>query len=539
VVVSQRARGRTLSAERAEPTSVSRTTDRHDVFPPDAADRGPTKEVVVSDSTIDLEQARKRAKELFRAARAGDLEALGRLGDSPRLADAQRAVASDLGHSSWAELKHHVEAERASFDVRVRRFVEDATVGRLDRARRWLKHDPGIAAAGVVPALLLGDAARVRKELRRDPALPRVQLRPRNWTPLLYVSHSAFLGRDRQRTPGLVETARILLAAGADPNATAASPNWPGSIWTPLYGAAGVAHEPELTRLLLAAGADPDDGESVYHACESRDHTCLRLLLEHGATVDGTNALAHMLDYDDLEGLRLLLDAGADPNGGPLHHAILRGRDARFVELLVERGADVESPNRQGLTPYALAVRLDRGEVAELLTNHGAAPTAGPVDDFLAACRQGDAGAVHAAIVENPELVPSLRARDLELLPESASWKDDTTLRVLLDVGFPIDAPGELDGTALHQAAWWGRAGNVALLLERGADVHRGSWFGPDSTPLAWATHGSTQCPNRDGEWLAVAELLVDAGSHVGAGMLDDADDELAEWLRGRLPTTA
>jgi ankyrin repeat protein len=490
----------------------------------------------VTDSTIDLEQARKRAKELVRAARAGEPEAVSRLGASPRLADAQRAVANDLGHSSWADLKHRIEAERASFDERVTRFVEDATVGRLDRARRWLEHDPGVATAGVVPALLLGDVSRVRQNLRRDPALPRVQLRPRNWTPLLYVCHSCFLGYDRARTRGLIETARLLLDAGADPNTTAASPSWPGSIWTPLYGAAGVAHEPELTRLLLEAGASPDDGESVYHACESRDHTCLRLLLDHGAQVTGTNALPHMLDYDDLEGVRLLLEAGGDPDGGALHHAILRGRDARFVELLVEHGADVEQPNRDRLTPYALAVRFDRRDVVELLTRFGAAPTAGPVDAFLAACRRGDSNAVDATLADNPRLVQSLRANDLELLPESATLHDDTTLRLVLDAGFPIDTPGELEGTALHHAAWWGRAGNVALLLERGADIQRGSWFGPDSTPLAWATHGSTACPDRDGDWIAVADLLVDAGSHVGAGMLDDADEELAEWLSARLP---
>lgn len=35
-----------------------------------------------------------------------------------------------------------------------------------------------------------------------------------------------------------------------------------------LYGAAGVAHDPELTRILLGAGADPNDGESVYHSTE-------------------------------------------------------------------------------------------------------------------------------------------------------------------------------------------------------------------------------------------------------------------------------
>jgi hypothetical protein len=73
--------------------------------------------------------------------------------------------------------------------------------------------------------------------------------------------------------------------------------------------------------------------------------------------------------------------------------------------------------------------------------------------------------------------------------------------------------------------------------LKSGADVHLGSWFGPDSTPLAWATHGSTACPDRAGDWLAVAELLVGAGSRIGRGMLDDADEELAEWLEDRLGT--
>jgi ankyrin repeat protein len=491
----------------------------------------------VTDSSIDFEQARKRAKELVRAARAGDEAALERLGPTPRLADAQRAIARELGYASWAELKHGLEAERSTFEERVQGFVEDATVGRLDRAQRRLEHDPGIASAGVVPALLLGDAFRVEAELRRDPALPRVQLRPRNWTPLLYVCHSCFFG-DPARVPGLRDTARLLLEAGADPNATAASPNWPGSIWTPLYGAAGVAHDPELTRLLLEAGADPDDGESVYHSCETRDHTCLQLLLERGATLEGTNALPRMLDYDDLGGARLLLDAGADPNDGALHHAILRGRETPFVELLVERGADVERPNHpDGITPYALAVRLDRTDIAELLARLGAAPTAGPVDEFLAAARRGDSGAVDAALAGNPALVQSLRVRDLELVVESASWTNDTTLRLLLGAGFPIDARGELEGTALHQAAWWGRAANVELLLKSGADVHLGSWFGPDSTPLAWATHGSTACPDRAGDWLAVAELLVGAGSRIGRGMLDDADEELAEWLEDRLGT--
>lgn len=55
---------------------------------------------------IDCGQARRRAKELLRATRAGDPDALARLRDdrAPRLADAQRAVAAELGFASWSAL---------------------------------------------------------------------------------------------------------------------------------------------------------------------------------------------------------------------------------------------------------------------------------------------------------------------------------------------------------------------------------------------------------------------------------------------------
>jgi hypothetical protein len=61
---------------------------------------------------LDLDQARRRAKELLRAARAGDPDALAQMRDDrpPRLADAQRAVAADLGFRSWPALVAQMEA---------------------------------------------------------------------------------------------------------------------------------------------------------------------------------------------------------------------------------------------------------------------------------------------------------------------------------------------------------------------------------------------------------------------------------------------
>jgi GNAT superfamily N-acetyltransferase len=65
------------------------------------------------DGRIDLERARREAKALLRAAREGDAGALGRLraDREPRLADAQRAVALELGAPSWPALVRRVEEE--------------------------------------------------------------------------------------------------------------------------------------------------------------------------------------------------------------------------------------------------------------------------------------------------------------------------------------------------------------------------------------------------------------------------------------------
>ena len=58
-----------------------------------------------SRSSIDVEQARRQAKELLAAARSGDPDASRRLRrPSPRLADAQHVVASGHGYPSWADL---------------------------------------------------------------------------------------------------------------------------------------------------------------------------------------------------------------------------------------------------------------------------------------------------------------------------------------------------------------------------------------------------------------------------------------------------
>ena len=259
---------------------------------------------------IDLDRARREAKR--RVKESGG-----------KLSDAQLAVARELGEASWPRLVRRVEAEAVAREDRARQLVLEAADGRRDHAEALLALDPQLGREGLDAALVLGDAERVRAALARDPGLATRPGGARDWLPLLYPCHSAFLGGER--TDGLVECAQVLLAAGADPDPSWQHPEF-GSLGA-LYGAAGVAHEPRMTALLLEAGANPNDDESVYHATETGDDTCLRLLLAAGARVEGTNALAHCLDAEKPAMLRLLLDHDPGREVEPsLLWAIYRGR---------------------------------------------------------------------------------------------------------------------------------------------------------------------------------------------------------------------
>src|SRR5689334_3244051 len=278
-----------------------------------------------------LDQARRRAKELLRAARARDPEALARLRDDrePRLADAQRAVASELGFPSWPALVHHVEASRGDREQRRARLVEAALHGRADVAERLLAHDPELARAGLDVALVLGDDAAVAQALRADPALVSKPLGDRK--PLSYACHSVFLKPSSPRAPGVRRVVELLLDHGADVNET--FDNEYGAMPV-LYGAAGVAHDPETTRLLLDRGANPNDGESLYHSMESEHDDCTELLLARGATVRATNALGYAISMHSVAKVRLLLEKGdLRPEGPELRDSLLHAGNPEMVRM--------------------------------------------------------------------------------------------------------------------------------------------------------------------------------------------------------------
>jgi ankyrin repeat protein len=365
-----------------------------------------------------------------------------------------------------------------------------------------------------------------RPELERDPWArlvlgrewqgdPNAPGGPRGWAPILYVCHSVFPGA------GL---ARELLERGADPNAFFV--NEYGEM-SALYGAAGIRHDPELTRILLEAGASPDDGESLYHATEAQSSECLRLLLEHGAETDATNALAHALDEERPDHVRLLLEHGASPHA--VAHAVRRGRGPEIVRLLAEHGADLDRPGGETWrgpvplrTPYQHAVLRARDDVAATLAELGASTEVAPEDLAVAAVARGERPAVPVPAALDPDqqevLVLAALRGQLDLVVD------------LLGPDFRGVVGGSPAGTLLHHAAWVGSPTVVSEVLRRGADPRARSGAEFD-TPLAWAVLASQYHEVEGRDFVAVAELLVDAGAELEPRFADVAEGPLLDWL--------
>lgn len=477
---------------------------------------------------------KKQAKELLRLYRDGDPRALARfiqwlpaaahrtaaevIALQLRLHDAQSCIAREYGFSSWADLNAFVEADtvaRQAQSTLVRRWLDVAyggdVTGNYDAARprvaaQLLRAHPELVFADVWVACAAGHLEAVQRAIDADSAWVNRVGGPLALVPLVAVTHSC-LGQIPEYAVRLRDCARGLLDAGADPDQHIGNRYPPASLAAPdengplsaLYGAAGVNRDPALTAMLLAAGANPNDGESLYHSLENP--ACTRLLLDHGARVGGTNALRRALDMPDSTALELLLAHGGDPNepagdgptktwGAPLLRAIAVRRSVRHIDALLKAGADPHAQTATGVSAWRLAMRTGLVDVAERLRAAGAHDTLSDEDRFVAACARADAREARRVQAQHPELPRTLAGDPLRLLPDAAAWGSDDAVRLMVELGWPIDARGgDWDASALNHAVFRGDAALTAFLLEHGANWREPHGYGSDALgTLSWAS---------------------------------------------------
>lgn len=494
----------------------------------------------------DLAQQRKQAKELIRGWRAGHPDAVARvraaLPDKPviTLADAQFTLAREYGFATWAALKAHIEAiefARATPHEQVRQSLRKGDVASL---RRLLTH-----------------SAELRTMINQPVC-------PFDAPPLVYfASHE---------DPAAVE---LLLEFGADPNLRSAW--WAGGFHA-LHSASPAAAE-----RLLAAGAVPDACAAAH--LDRADLLASMLAADpsrvHERGGDGQTPLHFARSREVVD---LLLGAGADIDARDVDHRstpaqwMLQGRHGAgrydLARYLVERGAatDIFLACALGLTDRARQLVADDPSVLGLRTNHppyGEEPPssfhiytwtigqrrtpmevaaqfaredtlaalrelATPRQRFIAACTLGDERDTRAVLLEHPGLMDQLDAVDHQALPAAAWASNVPAVELMLALGFPLDTPGQDNGTALHCAAWQGSVACVAAVLRHPGGpallTVRDSTHG--GTPLGWCCHGSQNGANRDADYPAVARLLLEAGAPADY-QPGDATDEVEEVIEG------
>jgi ankyrin repeat protein len=506
----------------------------------------------------DLEQYKKQAKELARACRNADPDALARLrahhprrksGTNLPLADAQLVLAREHGYTSWdafvaaigmAVIAARVAALGEPNDAFLRAAVvpRDAShvSGTIEEAMAILAHHPGAGYASIYAAAAMGNEPAVREFMAGDPSLATATGGPYQWDALSYLCFSRFLRHDVSDPSPFVAAARALLDAGANPNTGwYERPDYEGGkpVWeSALYGAAGVAHHAGLTQLLLDRGANPNDGETPYHAPESYDNTVLEILLKSGKVDERGKAwiLCRKADWHDYDGMRLALDYHCDPNFIPhwgssaLQHAFLRDNRIEIIQLLLDHGADPLLPNnKDGANAVQMAALRGRGDVLKLFAERGHDLNLQGVDRLIAACALADRAQIATLTENEPALRAALLKQGGDLLGTFAGVGNTHGVRCLLDLGVPADAlyagdayfgtPGS--STALHVAAWRGQPETMRLLIERGAPPDARDGKGRTALQLAIRTCADSYWKQRRiPEW--IQPLLVAGASTDG-----------------------
>ncbi|GAA1889525.1 ankyrin repeat domain-containing protein [Asanoa iriomotensis] len=349
---------------------------------------------------------------------------------------------------------------------------DDEAPRRAAAAARILAEDPSLPGSDVYVAAAASDVDALRALLDGDPSLANRPGGPHDWAPLLYLCYA-------RHDPALDEaavlaTARLLLEAGADPNARFlwGGPELPFTAVTGAFGGGERGQPPHphavaLARVLLEAGADPNDGQALYNRMFTADDSHLELLFAFGL-----NDAAVLRDQ--------------------LHWAVAHGMSDR-VRLLASHGVDVSTPFEDGRSPAVWALTAGYPEMVAALGV--AVPTLTPSEAFVAAALVADRPTCDALRAEHPALLPALRAERPGLPVWAAAHGRPGAVGLLVDAGWSIDALGRSDmpheqpwQTALHAAAESGDVALVRDLLARGADpTIRDARFG--ATPGDWARY--------------------------------------------------
>jgi len=514
---------------------------------------------------INLEQQRKRAKELRRAHGAGSVEAALRvvrhfprargqdaaqvLASPFTLSDAQLVVAREAGFASWPELKHHIERARLGADGALEDVLSAAIAGDAGAVRAALAARPELSRRSIHLAAALGDAPSALALLDESPSLATTRGGQRQWTPL-YTCCSSRHGRgDASIASARARIAARLLALGANPNDEIETYDAPGGFRCALQGAVRDVASAELVAVLLDAKASllPTYGAAgapipLTDAVAGGDLGCLeRLLAARPEVWEAREALEAAIFHDRPDMAARLIEYGAQPeaagrwwgNGGScLHGAILLRRTRPLLDVLLSSGVDVARRDHDGRTAYAVAVRTGHDVAAELLRERGAGDAElGDVDRVIAACLRLATDDVRRVVAAAPDLATHYRPSDHSMIGWAIRNGRSVSVPLLLEAGLDpnvVDADGN---TPLHLATAAGDHDVAEALLAAGASRTARNYLG--RTPFGDAIPADEQ-RDRDELFERATDAVVFGDLETLRELLDDEPD-LVRWRSPRV----
>ncbi len=489
-----------------------------------------------------LEHLKKQAKELLHSVQSQDptaaerFSSLGIASADAKLADAQHVIAREYGFSSWTTLKEHVESLEAEEDPR-KALIAAAQRGDMPRARELLRRHASLRAQINDPWPEIPFGGR--------PIGAVAQHKNRELVDLL-LEFGADINARSDWAPGSFgvldgadpEFARFLISRGARVDAHSA------------------AHLGMLDKLREIVGANPEvvharggDGQTPLHVASTIE--IADFLLDHGADIDAIDVdhegtPAQWMISERTEITRHLVRRGARED---FLMAVALGDIEIVRRFLDENPAVVRTavtpdyfPMRGPLagghiynwtldrncTAHDVARRFHHEDVLRLLMERS------PDDvKLVAAARLGDEALARQVISGRPELAKDLPNEMRRKLVDAAQDENLVAVRLLLAAGWPTDARGHENATALHWAAFLGNADIARELLRHGAPVNvKGDNY--NGTPLHWGIYGSTnswKC--QTGDYVAVVNALLDAGADLPE-KTDAASNAVREALRRR-----
>jgi hypothetical protein len=155
-----------------------------------------------------------------------------------------------------------------------------------------------------------------------------------------------------------------------------------------------------------------------------------------------------------------------------------------------------------------------------------------PVERFALACAAGDHESARAMLADDPNRLAELVEVHPELLAEAAWSNRLAAVRLLLQMGFPVDEAGGTDGSPLNRACIRGYVDIARELIAHGASLTQRNVYG--GVPLTACIWGSLNFRAQDGDYSATAEALLSAGDSLPEALA--GSPEVQEVLRRRLP---